>query len=89
MKSSRLVACNGTIDEVDTDRVRCLDVDGVYPDLYWERSKQFFLYQKGSQPRSLASSDVDSAIEELSKKRQEPSFWWANGIVRRKFARSK
>ena len=40
----------GTIDEVDTERKTVvLDVDGVYLTSNWERSKQFFLYQKGSQ----------------------------------------
>ena len=57
----------GTIDEVDTDRKTVvLDVDGVYLTFELGAIKQFFLYQKESQPllQKVTSSDADSAIEE-------------------------
>ena len=59
------MACNGTIDEVDTDQDRCLDVDGVYLTFELGMIKTVLPVSEGiSATTEGASSDADSAIEE-------------------------
>ena len=71
----------GTIDEVDTDRKTVVLMLMVSPlTLNWERSKQFFLYQKESQllRQKVLAQMLIQPSKNNHQRRGKGLFWWAN-----------